>query len=132
MDRTGIENQSELRAATNAAVRANMAIYTMDIRGLQAIVPGGEAQSASLRGTSPYSGRATQNALNSNFTTQETLVTLAADTGGKAFLDSNDFNQIFKRVQEDTATYYMLGYHSSNLARDGRFRRIVVQVRRPG
>ncbi len=132
MDRTGIENQSQLRAAINAAVRSNLAIYTLDIRGLQALVPGGEAQSASLRGTAPYSGRATQNALNSNFTTQETLVTLAGDTGGRAFLDSNDFGQVFKRVQEDTATYYMLGYHSSNPARDGRFRRIVVQVKRPG
>ena len=132
MDRTGIENQSELRAAINAAVRSNLAIYTLDIRGLQALVPGGEAQSASLRGTAPYSGRATMNALNSNFTTQETLVTLAGDTGGRAILDTNDFNQVFKRVQEDTSTYYMLGYHSSNPARDGRFRRIVVQVRRPG
>jgi len=132
MDRTGIENQSQLRAAINAAVRSNLAIYTLDIRGLQALVPGGEAQSASLRGTAAYSGRATQNALNSNFTTQETLVTLAGDTGGRAFLDSNDFGQVFKRVQEDTATYYMLGYHSSNPARDGKFRRIVVQVKRPG
>jgi VWFA-related protein len=132
MDRTGIENQSQLRTAINAAVRANLAIYTMDIRGLQAIVPGGEAQSASLRGTSPYSGRVTQNAFNSNFTTQETLVTLAGDTGGRAFLDSNDFNSIFKKVQEDTSAYYMLGYHSNNPARDGKFRRITVQVRRPG
>jgi VWFA-related protein len=132
MDRTGIENQSELRAAINAAVRSNLAIYTMDIRGLQALVPGGEAQSASLRGTAAYSGRATQNALNSNFTTQETLVTLAGDTGGRAILDTNDFSQVFKRVQEDTSTYYMLGYHSSNPARDGKFRHIVVQVRRPG
>ena len=132
MDRTGIENQSELRTAINAAVRANLAIYTLDIRGLQALVPGGDAQYASLRGTSPYSGRATLNALNSNFTTQETLVTLAGDTGGRAFLDTNDFNQIFKRVQDDTATYYMLGYHSNNPARDGKFRRITVQVRRPG
>ena len=57
MDRTGIENQSELRAATNAAVRANLAIYTMDLRGLQALVAGGEAQNASLRGTSAYSGQ---------------------------------------------------------------------------
>ena len=56
MDRTGIENESELRAAINAAVRANLSIYTLDIRGLQALVPGGEAQNASLRGTSPYSG----------------------------------------------------------------------------
>jgi len=132
MDRTGIENQSELRAAVNAAVRSNLAIYTMDMRGLQALVVGGEAQSASLRGVSAYSGQATLNALNSNFTTQETLVTLASDTGGRAFLDSNDFSKIFKGVQQDTSTYYLLGYHSTNTARDGRYRRIVVKSNLPG
>jgi VWFA-related protein len=132
IDRTGIENQSELRATTNAAVRANVAFYTMDIRGLQALVAGGEAQNASLRGTSPYSGQSTLNALNSNFITQETLVTLAADTGGRAFLDSNDFSKVFKGVQEDTSTYYVLGYHSTNPARDGRYRRITVSATRPG
>jgi VWFA-related protein len=132
MDRTGIENQAELRAATNAAVRSNMAIYTMDLRGLQALVAGGEAQNASLRGTSAYSGQSMINALNSNFTTQETLVTLASDTGGRAFLDSNDFGQVFKGVQQDTSTYYLLGYHSTNQARDGRYRHIVVKVNVPG
>src|SRR5579864_429168 len=132
MDRTGIENQSELRAAVNAAVRSNMAIYTMDIRGLQALVAGGEAQNASLRGVSAYSGQSTINALNSNFTTQETLVTLASDTGGRAFLDSNDFSKIFKGVQQDTSTYYLLGYHSTNTARDGRYRHIVVKTKLPG
>ncbi|MGB7863667.1 MAG: VWA domain-containing protein, partial [Candidatus Sulfotelmatobacter sp.] len=59
MDRTGIENESELRAAVNAAVRSNLAIYTMDMRGPQALVAGGEAQNASLRGVSAYSGQAT-------------------------------------------------------------------------
>ncbi|HEY1656771.1 MAG TPA: VWA domain-containing protein [Candidatus Sulfotelmatobacter sp.] len=132
MDRTGIENQSELRAATNAAVRSNMAIYTMDMRGLQALVAGGEAQNASMRGTSAYSGQSMISALNSNFTTQETMVTLASDTGGRAFLDSNDFSQIFKGVQQDTATYYLLGYRSTNPARDGRYRRITVKVNLPG
>src|SRR5271165_6347440 len=131
MDRTGIENQSELRAAVNAAVRSNLAIYTMDMRGLQALVAGGEAQNASLRGVSAYSGQATLNALNSNFTTQETLVTLASDTGGRAFLDSNDFTKIFKGVQQDTSTYYLLGYHSTNPARDGHYRRIVVKCNVP-
>jgi VWFA-related protein len=132
MDRTGIENQSELRAAVNAAVRSNLAIYTMDMRGLQALVAGGEAQNASLRGVSAYSGQSTLNALNSNFTTQETLVTLASDTGGRAFLDSNGFSKIFKGVQQDTSTYYLLGYHSTNLARDGRYRRIVVKTNLAG
>ncbi len=132
MQRTGIENQSELRAATNAAVIANLSIYTLDIRGLQALPPGGEAQNASLRGTSAYSGQAQLNALNSNFQSQETLVTLAADTGGKAFLDSNDFGKVFKGVQDDTAMYYLLGYHSTNTAKDGKYRRITVKVNRPG
>jgi VWFA-related protein len=132
MDRTGIENESELRAATNAAVLANMAIYTMDIRGLQALPPGGEAQNASLRGKAPYSGQATLNALNSNFTTQETLVSLASDTGGRAYLDSNDFSKVFRGVQDDTSLYYLLGYHSTNIARDGKFRHITVRVNRPG
>jgi len=132
MDRTGIENQSELRAAVNAAVRSNMAIYTMDLRGLQALVAGGEAQNASLRGTSAYSGQSMINALNSNFTTQETLVTLASDTGGRAFLDSNDFTQVFRGVQQDTSTYYLLGYRSTNLARDGRYRRIAVKLNMAG
>ena len=132
MDRTGIENQSELRAATNAAVRANLAIYTMDLRGLQAMAPGGEAQNASLRGTSPYSGKSTLSQYDSNFTTQETLVTLAGDTGGRAYLDSNDFSRIFTGVQQDSSIYYLLGYHSTNPARDGRFRRITVRVNRAG
>jgi VWFA-related protein len=132
IDRTGIENQSQLRAAINAAVKANLAIYAADIRGLQAIVPGGEAQSASLRGSSVYSGRATVNAFDSNATSQETLVSLSGDTGGRAFLDSNDFGKVFTQVQQDTASYYVLGYHSTNPLRDGRFRRITVKINRPG
>jgi len=132
IDRTGIENQSQLRAAINASVKANLAIYAADIRGLQAIVPGGEAQSASMRGSTVYSGRATVNAFDSNATSQETLVSLSGDTGGRAFLDSNDFGKVFTQVQQDTASYYVLGYHSSNPSRDGRFRRITVKINRPG
>jgi VWFA-related protein len=131
MDRTGIENQSELRSAINAAIRANLSIYTVDIRGLQAMTPGGDAQQASLRGVAPYSGKSTLSQYDSNFATQETLVTLAGDTGGHAFLDSNDFRPAFRRVQEDTSTYYVLSYQSSNSARDGKFRRIAVRVNRP-
>ncbi len=132
MDRTGIENQAQLRNAVDRAVRGNVSIYPMDMRGLQAIVPGGEAQSASLRGTAPYSGKAMQNAFDSLSTTQETLTTLAADTGGRAFLDSNDFNAVFRKVQEDTSTYYVLGYRSANPARDGRYRHITVRTTVPG
>src|SRR2546430_2981814 len=128
---TGADNQSALRAATAAAVKANVSIYSMDIRGLQAFPPGGGAQSASLHGQSAYSGAAVLNDLNGNAASQETLATLSSDTGGKAFFDSNDFGAVFSQVQKDSSAYYVLGFTSNNPLKDGRFRRLKVQVNRP-
>ncbi len=130
MTKTGIENQAQLRAAVNAAVRSNVSIYAVDSRGLEAMPPGGGASTASLRGVSAYSGAAVQNDLDSNFASQETLVTIANDTGGKAFLDSNDFSKAYTKVQADSETYYVLGYRSSNSNKDGHFRRIQVKLNR--
>jgi hypothetical protein len=62
---------------------------------------------------------------------QETLQTLASDTGGKAFTDSNDFGGASHRSFRDTSAYYLLGYSSTNDVKDGRFRRITVRVKRP-
>jgi len=131
MDRdTGNENQSQLRAAINVAVKANVSLYPVDSRGLEAIVPGGSAQNASLHGQAGFNGQAVQSAYDSNFQTQETLVTLASDTGGKAFLDSNDFSKAFAKVQADMESYYVLGYRSSNPAMDGHYRKITVKLNR--
>lgn len=131
ISQSGVDNQSALRAATATAVKANVAIYPLDVRGLQALPGGGEAQNASLRGQSAYTGASVLNDLNSNAASQETLSTLAADTGGKAFFDSNDFSGIFSQVQKDTSAYYILGYTSSNHLKDGRFRHIKVVANRP-
>jgi VWFA-related protein len=131
MEKTGTENQAQLRQAINTAVKANVALYPVDSRGLEAFAPGGSAQNASLRGTSAYSGKAVLDQFDSNFSSQETLVTIAEDTGGKAFLDSNDFGKAYDKVQADTSTYYVLGYRSSNPAMDGHYRKISVKVNRP-
>jgi len=131
ISRSGIENQAALRSATAMAAKTNCSIYPVDIRGLAALPPGGEAQSASLHGVSAYNGQASINQFESNASSQETLSTLAADTGGKAFLDSNDFGLVFQRVQKDTSAYYVLGFYSSNRALDGKYRRLTVRVRRP-
>ena len=56
LQRSGEDNQVELRTAINAAVRAHVSIYPVDARGLQAIVPGGDATHASGRGTQLFSG----------------------------------------------------------------------------
>ncbi len=128
---TGVDNQSALRAATAAAIKSNASIYSLDVRGLQAFPPGGEAQNASLHGQSAYTGASTLNDLNGNAASQDTLATLSSDTGGKAFFDSNDFGGIFSQVQKDSSVYYVLGFTSSNPAKDGRFRRLKVAVNRP-
>lgn len=132
LTRDGIENQASLRSAINAAVRANLSIYSLDTRGLQAVSPLGDASTGSLRGTGGYNGVALQNNLNANFDSQETLTTLSVDTGGKAFLDSNDFSPAFAQIQRDSAQYYVVGFHSSNPARDGKFRKLTIKVNRPG
>jgi VWFA-related protein len=130
LTRQGIENQASMRAATNAAVKANMAIYSVDTRGLEALPPLGNASQGSLRGNAAYSGKAMQSQLDSNFASQETLGTLATDTGGKAFFDSNDFAPAFQQVQRDTEAYYIVGFRSTNNARDGSYRHLTVKLNR--
>jgi VWFA-related protein len=132
IQRDGIENQASLRAAINAAVRANLAIYSVDTRGLQAVLPLGDASTGSLRGTGAFNGGSLTNNMNANFATQEVMGTLSSDTGGKAFFDSNDFAPAFAQVQRDTSAYYSIGFHSSNPARDGRYRKLTIKVNRPG
>lgn len=130
LTRNGIENQASLRAATNEAAKANMAIYSVDSRGLQALPPVGDASKGSLRGNSAYTGSAATAQLAANYGSQETLGTLAADTGGKFFSDSNDFGPAFQQVQHDTEAYYIIGFHSTNPAQDGSFRHLTVKVNR--
>ena len=130
LTRQGIENQASMRAATNEAVKANMAVYSVDSRGLEAMPPVGNASKGSLRGTAAYSGGAMQSNLDANFGSQETLATLSSDTGGKAFFDSNDFAPAFQQVQHDTEAYYIVGFHSTNTARDGSYRHLTVKLSR--
>jgi VWFA-related protein len=128
IQKNGVDNQSQLRATVNTAIRSNVAFYPIDARGLSAAVPGGDATQAGAVGNNLYSG-AGQNSIRSNFNNQqETLATLALDTGGKALLDSNDLTEGIRQVQEDFSSYYVLSYASSNTSMDGRYRRIQVKL----
>jgi VWFA-related protein len=128
IQKTGVDNQSQLRATVNTAVRSNVAFYPIDARGLSALVPGGDATQAGAVGNNLYNG-AGQRSLKENFNNQqETLGTLALDTGGKALLDSNDLTLGMRQVQRDFSSYYVLAYATSNPAQDGRYRRIQVKL----
>lgn len=129
MSLTGIDNQAQLRATVNAAIRSNVAFYPVDARGLVATAPLGDATQASQGGQAMYSGSG-QRTAQSNFQgQQESLYTLASDTGGKTLLDQNDLSLGIVQAQKDIASYYILGYYSSNSALDGRYRRIKVSVK---
>jgi hypothetical protein len=59
---------------------------------------------------------------------QDTLYSLARDTGGRALFDSNDLADGIVRAAQAVTSYYILGYYSTNTARDGRFRRVRVTL----
>lgn len=132
VERTGIENQAQLRATTDAANRADVSFYTVDARGLVGLPPGGDATGASPSSNAAYTASAFSSQLSSLEGGRETLASLALDTGGRTYYDINDFSQAFTGVQQDNSTYYLLGYSPSNTRSDGRFRRIHVEVKVPG
>ncbi len=129
ISRTGVDNESQLRATVNAAVRGNVAFYPVDARGLTAMPPAGDASTASASGTGVFTGKTQQGQRDKFNGSQETLATLAADTGGKALLDSNDLALGITQAQRDISSYYILGYYSTNPALDGKFRRIKVRLK---
>jgi len=131
VSKTGIDNQAQLEATINAAVKANVAVYPIDARGLMAAPPGGDASHAASRGTGIYNGSVYNQQRATINDSQETLYTLAADTGGKAFFDSNDITAGIVQAQQQMRSYYLLGYYTTNAAQDGKYRKITVKLNNP-
>ena len=125
---SGFDNQSSLESAVNAAKRSNVAFYPIDARGLVASAPAGDASSAASRGTSTLTGRQQQSQRDSFNSSQETLFTLAEDTGGKLFADDNDLALGMGKARDDISSYYIIGYYSTNPKMDGKFRRVEVKL----
>ena len=128
ISKTGIENQAQLEASINAAVKANVTIYPIDARGLMGDPPGGAASKGASRGSGLFNGSLLNAQRASINDSQETLATLAADTGGKVFLDSNDLSLGLQQVQQEFRSYYVLGYYTTNAKEDGKYRKITVRL----
>jgi len=131
ISKSGIDNQAQLEATINAATKANVAIYPLDARGLMGDPPGGDALTASSRGSGLFTGSTINSQRATVNDSQETLSTLAADTGGKVFLDSNDLALGIAQVQEQFRSYYILGYNTTNSTLDGKYRKITVKLKNP-
>jgi VWFA-related protein len=124
----GIDNQAQMHATADAAIKAGVAIWTVDARGLVAQAPLGDATRGSPGNQGVYTGAASL-AVNTNFQqSQDTLYALAGDTGGKAFLDNNDLSGGIKQAQDAISDYYILGYYTTNTDANGKFRRIRISL----
>jgi VWFA-related protein len=124
----GIDNQAQLHATVDAAIRAGVSFWPIDARGLVAEAPLGDASQGSPGNAGMYSGTAAL-ANNNNFQqSQDTLYALAGDTGGKALFDTNDLTRGIVQAQQAISDYYVLGYYTSNTARNGRFRRVKISL----
>jgi VWFA-related protein len=127
----GNDNQAQLRATINAAIRSNVAFFPVDARGLVATNPLGDATRPSPGGIGVFNG-ATAMASISNFQrSQDTLYALAADTGGKALLDNNDLSAGIVQAEQSITSYYVIGYYSTNTNQDGKFRRVKITLKEP-
>lgn len=124
-----MENRAQMRATINAAVRANVAFFPIDTRGLEAFAPLGNASNPSPGGIGMYTGEMAMERLTIFQSSQDSLYALAADTGGKAMLDDNDLTEGIIGAQQATTSYYTIGYYPTNNTSDGKFRRIKIALR---
>ncbi len=125
----GLDNQAQLHATINAAVRAGVSFWPIDSRGLVAQAPLGDATQGSPGGKGMYTGTSALAVTTRFQQSQDTLFALAGDTGGKALLDNNDLAVGIVQAQNSVSSYYILGYYATNTALDGKFRRIKIALR---
>lgn len=115
----------DMRRVTDAALRSGTVIYTVDARGL---VTG--TMDAGTKGGMDTQGRLTRLAIREATASQDPLFTLAAETGGRAWLNSNDLAPGLVRAVEETSAYYLLAWRPETPAqRKDAYRKIEVKIK---
>jgi VWFA-related protein len=123
-----LNNQAQLHATIDSAIRAGVSFWPIDARGLVAQAPLGDATVGSPGNSGMYTGAAALAVTNNFQQSQDTLYALAGDTGGKALLDYNDLTKGIIQAQQSVSSYYIIGYYTSHSAQDGKFRRVNISL----
>lgn len=133
------ESQGRVMAGINRVVesanRASVIIYTVDVRGLQtfslfdASTPGGVSPERLLRLSSERSREMSDSQIG--------MRALAEETGGVAYVNSNDIGGGVRRALEDQRGYYLIGYRPDERTFDPqtgrlRYHELKLNVTRPG
>jgi VWFA-related protein len=127
----GVDNMAQLHATIDAAVRAGVSFWPIDARGLVASAPLGDATQGNAGNAGMYNGTAAQASTDRFQQSQDTMYSLAADTGGKALFDNNDLKRGIEQAQRAISDYYIVGYYTTDTAQNGRFRRVKITVDAP-
>ena len=127
----GVDNIAQLHATIDAAVRAGVSFWPVDARGLVAGAPLGDASQGNAGNAGMYNGTAAQAETDRFQQSQDTMYSLAADTGGKPLFDNNDLTRGIVQAQRAISDYYIVGYYTTNTAQNGRFRRVKITVDAP-
>jgi len=109
----------ELFDLTRTANRANVTIYSVDPRGLAGPLSDEEDN---------VDPQQWQDFIRKS---QESLKTLAEETGGYAIVNMNDFSKGIRRIDAETSDYYVLGFYSKNPDPFRKRRRLEIKVKRP-
>ena len=125
----------QVKAVANSLTDAQVAVYPMDVLGLQA----NQALSASQDINMPQrmmTGPKVAARLNhedaERLQDQGTMDELAQDTGGKACKNRNDLAGCVMTALKDSSSYYEMSFYPQNVNWDGRFHKILVKTSRPG
>jgi VWFA-related protein len=127
--RPGVTTGGTWLNPTDITEQSDVHIYSYDARGLVAGVPPSPLMPRTQYETTGDSLAASARAESRS---ASILRSIADQTGGRAFVESNDYRQGFARIVDDNSRYYILGYYSPNTTRDGVFRAVDVRVSRPG
>jgi VWFA-related protein len=119
--------REEMRTAIAEASRANVSYYAVDPRGLSGFEDAIEIQSLP-----EDHSLGLHTMLDEMRNAQDSLRSLAEETGGFAAINRNDYRDTFAKIIDANSSYYVLGYYSTDSRRDNKFRPVDVRVRRPG
>ena len=119
----------ERERATRALVKADVAIYPVDARGLIGVPPSMTADASSSGRTRTSLPAAVMKEAAEGI---EAMDELAAETGGRAFHDSNDLAAAVQSAVDDSAVTYTLGFYPDPDRLDGKFHELTVKLKRKG
>ena len=131
----GRQYSDQVRDVANALTDAQVAVYPMDVLGVQVqhVLAASESVSRPMsRMTGPdIAKQITEEDIDLE-QNHGTMQELASDTGGKACVSSNDLSGCVLTALKDSSTYYELSFYPQSVNWDGRFHKITLKATRPG